>query len=105
MQYLCARQDFPSLSRRDLPFSAQNKQKLYYYFYFQYLCNNCVQDRIFLRYQGGTFPFQRRISKNYIIIFIFNIYAIIVCKTGFSFVFNAGPSLFIPKLAQIYSIL
>src|SRR5258705_10022071 len=102
MQLLFSRQDFPYLLRLDLPFSAQNKQKLYYYFYFQYLCNNCVLDRILLRFRDRSFPFQRKISKNCILIFIFNIYAIIVCKTGFSFVFKAGASLFSANLTQLY---
>src|SRR5258705_67695 len=82
-------------------FSDQNTHKLYYYFYFQYLCNNCVQDRIFRRFQGGTIPFQRRIRTNCIIIFIFSIYAIILCKTGFSVVFKAGPFLFSAEYATI----
>src|SRR5258705_4552845 len=92
-------QDYPSFSRRDHSFSAKNTHKLYYYFYFQYLCNNCVQDRIFRRFQGGTLPFQRRIRTNCIIIFIFSIYAIIVCKGGFSVVFKAGTILFIAEYA------
>src|SRR5258705_13142220 len=101
MQELCARQDFASVSRRDLSFSAQNRHKLYYYFYFQYSCNNRVQDRIFRRFQGGTFSFQRRIGTNCIIIFIFNIYAIIVWKKGFFVIFKEIPFLFIIKKKKI----
>src|SRR5258705_5273445 len=82
-------------------FSAKNTLKLYIYFYFYYLCNNCVQDRIFRPFQGGTIPFERRIRTNCIFIFIFSIYAIILCKTGFSVVFKAGPFLFSAEYAQI----